>query len=240
VKSADPGSLTPARLGDLCAAFRLSEHQESQLLVILQRIATDARAPTSVRDPERAVDVHLADSLVAMELDALSTPRQIADIGPGAGFPGLALAVALPASEVWLVEAQARKCAFMEEVCAVAQIANARVVCARAEDWSEGIAVNDVVLARAVGPQATVVEYAAPLLRSGGALIDWRGRRDHAAETAGERAARQLGLERTAIRRVEPYPGVRDHHLHVYTKVRETPPGFPRRAGMARRRPLGE
>lgn len=229
---------TSVQLERLCRRYGLNERQHDQFDVILRRLAVSGHAPTAVRDPERAVDVHLADSLVALELDVLSTAGRVVDLGAGAGFPGLPLAVALPASEIRLVEAQARKCVFVESVRVSAQIVNARVVCARAEEWVEGMEINDVVLARALAAQAVVVEYAAPLLRVGGTLVDWRGRRDRAEENAGERAAERLGMKLVEIRRVEPYAGARDHHLHLYLKVRETPGGFPRRAGMARKRPL--
>jgi 16S rRNA (guanine527-N7)-methyltransferase len=238
VKACDSGASVSARLEDLRGRHSLSERQREQLAALLRGLVADERAPTAVRDPARAVDVHLADSLAALELDVLRGASRIADLGSGAGFPGLALAVALPESAFTLVEAQARKCAFVEGLRASAQIANARVVCARAEEWTEGVAVNDVVLARALAAQAVVVEYAAPLLRVGGTLLDWRGRRNDVQERAGERAAARLGLERVEIRHVEPYAGARDHHLHVYRKVRATPEGFPRRAGMAQKRPL--
>lgn len=201
-------------------------------------VATDERSPTTVRDPVRAIDVHLADSLVALEVDALTDAERIADLGAGAGFPGLALAVALPHAEVRLVESQARKCTFMEGLLPRGGVANASVVCARVEEWAEGLRANDVVLARALAAPAVVVEYAAPLLRVGGVLIEWRGRREPEAERLGRGAARQLGMDLAEIRRVEPYEGARDHHLHIYLKSRETPRGFPRRAGMARKRPL--
>ena len=84
-----------------------------------------------------------------------------------------------------------------------------------------------------------VLEYAAPLLEHGGVLVDWRGRRDADQEAAAAGAAEQLGMRLREIRRTEPYEGARDHHLHVYEKVAETPSRFPRRAGVARKRPLG-
>jgi len=113
------------------------------------------------------------------------------------------------------------------------------VVCSRAEEWDEGSSANDVVVARAVGPQPVVLEYAAPLLRIGGALVDWRGRRAPDEEVRSLRAADALGLELAGVEHVQPFEGARDHHLHVYLKVKETPAGFPRRAGMARKRQLG-
>jgi 16S rRNA (guanine527-N7)-methyltransferase len=228
-----------AQLGRLCSRYRLAPRQREQFEEVLRRLAADERAPTTVREPARAVDVHLADSLVALEVDALRTAGRIADLGSGAGFPGLALAVALPGSEVALVESQARKCAFLADVCRAVGATNAQVVCARAEGWAEGRGANDAVLARALAPQAVVVEYAAPLLRVGGTLVEWRGRRDAPDERSGRRAAERLGMELLEVRRVEPHPAARDHHLHLYLKTRPTPAGFPRRAGMARKRPLG-
>jgi len=229
---------TPQRVHHLCCLYGLEDRAESQLTAILAAIVADLQAPTAVREPERAIDVHLADSLVALELELVSKAGQIAEIGAGAGFPGLPLAVALPGSQFRLVESQARKCAFIERVAHSAGIANVETVCARVEEWPEGLGAHDVVLARAVAPQLIVLEYAAPLLRLGGALVDWRGQRDPEQERIATDAAELLGLERESIRRVEPYEGVRDHHLHVYLKVRETPDRFPRRVGMARKKPL--
>ncbi len=228
----------PARLAQLAARFGLAQGQCEQLAALLACLEVDEQAPTTVRESSRAVDVHLADSLVALELGFVREAVRIADIGAGAGFPGLPLAIALPGSGVKLVESQARKCAFIGRVVAAAEIRNARAVCTRVEEWHEGIEAQDVVLARAVGPQPVVLEYAAPLLRVGGALVDWRGQRDQEEERAAVEAAELLGLERESIRRMKPFEGVRDHYLHVYLKLRETPDRFPRRVGVARKKPL--
>jgi len=227
------------RLEELAARYRLDARQRAQLETILQALAADQHAPTTVRDPAQAVDVHLADSLVALEVDALAGARTIADLGAGAGFPGLALAVAMPGASVSLVESQARKCRFMEAVGAAARLINARVVCARAEEWAAGLGANDAVLARALAPAPVVLEYAAPLLRGGGALVEWRGQRDPEGERTARKVAAVLGMEQVEIRRVAPHGHAREHHLHVYLKRGETPSRFPRRAGVARKRPLG-
>jgi 16S rRNA (guanine527-N7)-methyltransferase len=228
-----------SRLAALADRHGLSTGQVTQLGAILTVLASNELAPTTVRDPAQALDVHLADSLVALGLEVVREARRIADIGAGAGFPGLPLAVALPGAEVRLVESQARKCGFIEDVVASSGIANVEVVCTRVEQWPEGVGNNDLVVARAVASQPVVLEYAAPLLRLGGALVDWRGRRGPEEERLATVAAETVGLRLESIRRVEPYEGVRDHHLHVYLKVEETPERFPRRAGMARKKPLG-
>jgi len=228
-----------ARLTALRQRYGLGQRQQARFATILAELSSDPLAPTTVRDPDVAVDVHLADSLVALGLDALGQAVSIADMGAGAGFPGLALAVALPRCSVALVESQARRCAFIERVASAADVQNARVVCARAEEWRDGLAANDVVTARALAAQPVVLEYAAPLLRMEGTLVDWRGRRNAAEEAAAARAAGELGLRLVEIRRVEPFADARDHHLHVYEKTEETPARYPRRTGVARKRPLG-
>jgi 16S rRNA (guanine527-N7)-methyltransferase len=217
----------------------LSPSQLEQVEAMLSLLETDEHAPTSVRDAESARRSHIADSLVALELDVVSGSRRIADLGSGAGFPGLAIAIALPEAEVSLVESQRRKCEFLERMRDAAGIENARVVCARAEEWNAGVGRSDAVLARALAPQAVVLVYAAPLLRMGGALVDWRGRRDPSAEEAADRAASVLGLSRIETRHVTPFVQATDRHLHVFVKVEETPARFPRRPGIARKRPLG-
>ncbi len=226
-------------LAGLAVRYGLDARQLGQLGALLELLEQDEHAPTSVRDPGEAVLAHVADSLVALELDRVRDAGMIADLGSGAGFPGLPLAVALPASELGLLESHARKCLFLDAAAARMGLANARSVCARAEEWQDGARTHELVVARAVAAQPVVLEYAAALLRVGGSLVDWRGRRAAAEERAGDAAAGELGMRRVEIRRVEPFAGTREHHLHVFEKVAETPARFPRRAGMARKRPLG-
>jgi 16S rRNA (guanine527-N7)-methyltransferase len=229
----------PPGLMALAESHGLEAAQARQLWLLLERLAAEETAPTSVKDAAQALDVHLADSLTALELPEVRAASALVDVGAGAGFPGVPLAVALPASRVALLESQSRKCAYMERVLAWAQIGNAEVVCRRAEEWPQGLQAHDVALARAVASQPVVLEYAAPLLRVGGTLVDWRGRREPAEEQAAQAAASELGLALIDVRRTVPFEGARDHHLHVFRKVAQTPIRFPRRAGMARKRPLG-
>jgi 16S rRNA (guanine527-N7)-methyltransferase len=213
--------------------------QISQMEALLEALEVDEHAPTAVRDRDLAAYVHLADALSALQIDGLREAADIADLGAGAGFPGLALAVAQHAARVRLVESNRRKCEFLVRIIETAEITNATVVCARVEEWGEGMEANDAVTARALAAQPVVLEYAAPLLRPQGVLVDWRGRRNQEEEQAADRAAAELGMERTDLLQVEPFPGARDRHLHVFRKTGETPARFPRRPGMARKRPLG-
>jgi 16S rRNA (guanine527-N7)-methyltransferase len=213
---------------------------------LLEALAAEPDPHTTVSDPAAALDTHVADSLSGLEVEALRTAARIADLGAGAGFPGLVLAIALPAARVDLVEAARRKAAVIDRLRQAAQVDNARSVVARAEEWARtppalggGREAYDAVTARAVAPLAVLVEYAAPLLRLDGVLVAWKGARDPAEEGMGRRAADEMGLARADVLRVEPFSGARHRHLHVYRKVVPTPERFPRRPGVAAKRPLG-
>ena len=226
------------RLGELAAQYGLSPAGVGALERLLELVHADPAAPTTVRDPAAAVDAHVADALVALEFDRVREARRIADLGAGAGFPGLVLAAALPDATVALVEATGRKCAFLELAVEAMGLGNVEIVNARAESWPEGIGSRDLVTARAVAPLAVLVEYAAPLLALGGALVAWKGRRDSEEERDAAAAAAATGLDVAEVRPVEPWLGAEHLHLHVYVKVASTPNRFPRRPGMASKRPL--
>jgi 16S rRNA (guanine527-N7)-methyltransferase len=207
---------------------------------ILAALAREPDPHTSV-DPLEAVNVHVADSLAGLAAEPLRTADSIADVGAGAGFPGLVLAATLAHARVDLIEAARRKAAVIERLASAAELGNARAVAERAEDWAagEGRGRYGAVTARALAPLAVLAEYAAPLLADGGVLVAWKGRRNAEEEAAGARAADQLGLGLVEVIPVTPYRGSRNRHLHVYRKVSQTPEGFPRRPGVASKRPLG-
>ena len=159
------------------------------------------------------------DSLRAVELVS-RFDGPIVDVGSGGGAPGIPLAHAFPAREVVLLEAERRKCEFLEQWAPP----NARVVWGRAEeqetDWA-GVAV-----AKALAPPPTAAEWCRPLVREGGAVILWVG--PSAATEAVAAVADRVGGE------LEPSP----EGLIVIRKTGPTPPGFPRRTGVAKKRPL--
>ena len=210
---------------------------------VLELLAADPASLSSVRDRERAWRVHVADSLSGLEL--VGTPARLADVGSGAGFPGLVIAAALPDTSVDMIESTARKCAFIERAIEVAGLENARAVCERAETWAEapepegGREAYGVVTARAVGRLATLAELASPLLRDSGALVAWKGRRDPAEDAELERASEPLAMSPEQVRWVGPYAGSENRHLHLIRKRGPTPAGLPRRPGMAKKRPFG-
>jgi 16S rRNA (guanine527-N7)-methyltransferase len=174
---------------------------------------------TAIRELDEARRVLLDDSLRGLEL-VRQAGGPIVDVGSGGGAPGIPLAHALPEREVVLLEAERRKCTFLEEWAPE----NARVVWGRAEeqacDWA-GIAV-----AKALAHPPTAAEWCLPLVREGGLVVLWVGPSADAARVAAV-AARLAG-------EAEPAP----EGFLVLRKTGPTPAGFPRRPGVAKKRPL--
>lgn len=226
-------------LARLVANHGLAPGAERQLRVLAELLADDPLAPTAIRDRRQVVDRHLADSLVALGFGCFDDGPTMVDIGSGAGLPGLALAIARPESRVTLLEANRRSSEFLRRAVAACGTANASVVNARAEQWPDGLGRFDIATARAVAALDVVMEYAAPLLRVRGLLVAWTGRRDAEADEAAARAAGMIGMTLREVRRVEPFTGAQGRHLHLISKSLETPSGFPRRPGVAAKRPLG-
>ena len=224
---------------------RLDPGTRATLAELVAVLTADPRAPSSVRSAGEAWRVHVADSLSGLEIEELASARLIADVGSGAGLPGLVLAAASRAARVALFECVGRKCEFARRAIAATGIEGARVVCERAETWAAteppegGREAYDAVTARAVGRLATLAELASPLLREGGALVAWKGRRDAEEEAELARAAERLAIEPAEVRAVGPYAGSRHRHLHLLRKAGPTPAGLPRRPGIAKKRPFG-
>jgi 16S rRNA (guanine527-N7)-methyltransferase len=144
----------------------------------------------------------------------------LVDVGSGGGSPGIPLASALPEREVTLLEAERRKCDFLEQWAPP----NARVVWGRAEE--QGVDAYGVALAKALAQPATAVEWCLPLVRPGGAVVLWLG--PSADLSAVAHVSEQVGGAEPEDR----------NGLVVIRKVRATPEGFPRRVGVAKKRPL--
>jgi 16S rRNA (guanine527-N7)-methyltransferase len=214
-----------------------------RLIPVLELLAADPASLSSVRDPERAWRVHVQDSLSGLEL--VGRPERLADVGAGAGFPGLVLAAALPETRVDLLESVGRKCEFIERAIGVAGLENARALPLRSEQWAlepdptGGREAYDVVTARAVGRLATLAELASPLLREGGVLVAWKGRRDPDEEAELARAAERVAMRLEEVRDAGELSGSPNRHLYRARKTGPTPPGLPRRPGIAKKRPFG-
>jgi len=170
---------------------------------------------------DEARRVLLDDSLRSVEV-VRRFDGPIVDVGSGGGAPGIPLAHAFPDREVTLLEANRRKCEFLERW--TVELPNLRVVCGRAEE--QPVDACGVAVAKALAPPPVAAEWCLPLVAPGGAAVLFVG-----PSAEDDRVARVA--ERLAAEPVEEHEG-----LLVVPKLGPTPPGFPRRAGVARKRPL--
>jgi 16S rRNA (guanine527-N7)-methyltransferase len=218
----------------------LSPAQRRSLETVLALLAEERASVSSVTDA-RAWKVHVTDSLTGLEVPELREAHRIADVGAGAGFPGLVLAVALPDAQVDLVESVSRKTAFITHAAQAAAIPNATALTIRAEDLARDEAREsyDIVTARAVARLSTLAELASPLLKENGVLIAWKGRRDAEEEQQLERASEDLAMTPVRILDVGHRAGSEHRHLHVIRKSGPTPANLPRKPGLAKKRPRG-
>lgn len=191
-----------------------------------------------MHEPERIRDVHIADALAGLELDLVRAAGRIADLGSGAGLPGLVLAAALPSAQVTCVESARRKAEWIAATAERCGLENVEAVWSRAEEWSAGIGACDVVVARALAALAVLCEYAAPLLAPRGALVCWKGSVEATEAADGRAAAAVLGLSPPEVLAVTPFAGSERRTLWLFRRVGPVPPNYPRRPGMAAKRPL--
>jgi 16S rRNA (guanine527-N7)-methyltransferase len=184
---------------------------------------------TGVRDPAEGRRVHLDDALAAAEL---IDEGPVVDVGSGGGSPGIPIAAVRPDLRVDLLEARRRRCSFLES--SAADFPNARVVCARAEEHARGAGreAYAVAVAQALAPAPVALEWCLPLVRTGGRVVLLAG------DVELERAAAAAGAVGGGRPEVVARSGSERRSLLVVPKVAATPERFPRRSGVARKRPL--
>jgi 16S rRNA (guanine527-N7)-methyltransferase len=198
---------------------------------------------TAIVEPSEIAVRHVVDSLTATELIRRRRIDRVIDLGSGAGYPGIPLAVAVPLQELLVVESVAKKARFLATVADALSARGLptrfRVAAQRAEalahDASERAAWPAVV-ARAVAPLGDLIELAFPLLQPGGVLIAWKRGSMDAEIASGQRAAEVLGGGTVEASDVAA-PLLVGHRLVVATRTGSVPPGFPRDPRIRGRRP---
>jgi len=205
----------------------LEDAQIDRLARLVELICITPVGVTAIRDPAEAAARHVLDALIGLPAVDAAPPGSLADVGSGGGLPGLVLAVVRPERELHLIEATARKAAFIAEAAAEIGV-SVHVHAERSEDLGRG-ALRDAcacVVARALAPPPVAAELCLPLCAAGGRMVLW------SRESAGVElafAVRELAGELL----VAEAPGVL-----VAGKLAATPERFPRRPGMAAKRPL--
>lgn len=222
---------TEARLHGLV----LPKGASTQLVDALERLRAAPHNLTAISGLEEGIQRHVIDSLVALSLPEVIAARSVADVGSGSGFPGLALAAALPLAEVTLIESVTRKAAWLNSTSD--SFPNIRVVPERSEVVAQGSDRFDLVVARALAPPPVALELCSPLARVGGSVVLWTGHADSERDARTALAAEHLRLSPCRVVPVEPFPGA-NRRLLVFDKPQPTPDKYPRRPGRAGSHPI--
>lgn len=196
---------------------------------------------TAITDPSEIRIKHFLDSLtlarVIQQFDGLS----LLDVGTGAGFPGLALAIAFPKLRVTLMDSSAKKLRFIDHVGAALRLENIRTLHSRAEDAGRAKAHResyDIVTARALGRLPTLMEYTLPLAKLGGEVIAMKGTSAFDETAAAAKAIETLGGELFCIEEIRLPELDKPRYLVVVDKLNPTPRSFPRKPGIPSRAPI--
>lgn len=216
---------------DMDAKARLRAYHEL-LLTHNQRMDL-----TNVPEGEMTIR-HYADSLLPISKELIAQHARIIDVGTGAGFPGLPLAIARPNCEVTLLESKQKRCAFLQTVIDTLALKNVTLACGRAEDLAKAALRErfDLAVARAVAPLNQLLEYLLPYVKPGGQALCWKGPAVFEEQADGQRAANILGGELGDLIDLK-IPG-RSHYIQVVKKTRLTPKKYPRKAGTPGKDPL--
>ncbi len=193
---------------------------------------------TRILGPAEMAESHFVDSIDAARKGYIPADAHIIDIGTGAGFPGVPLAIFLPEAKVTLLDSSEKKTEFIRETCTALGIP-VQVVCGRSEELARGedfFQVFDIAVARAVARLNILLELCAPYVRMGGRFLAYKGAsaEEEVAEAAS--AAKRLGMELEAV--VAAGPASTAHKIAVYRRVGETPPAFPRKYAKIKKAPL--
>lgn len=187
---------------------------------------------------------HLLDSLSCLSLKEVELRGKIIDVGAGGGLPGIPLAIARSELSVTSLEATKKKVKFLQHVKEELRLSNLHVLHARAEDAALDKQFKDghnFAVARALASLPVVLEYCAPFVRMGGIILAMKGRIEEDELLASGRAALKIGAELHRVTQIHLCPELaqKQRHIMIFYKTAPTPSSFPRRTGLAKKRPLG-
>lgn len=189
--------------------------------------------------PEEMPLKHFADSLLPLGRgDWFPTGCSLVDVGTGAGFPGLAIAIARPDMRVHLLDSLRKRCDFLEAVRERLNLQNVDITHARAEDAARGSLRGkyDIASARAVAPMRVLIEYLLPFVKVGGRALCWKG--PGLTEELGEMKSALFLLKGRLGEKLDlDLPGM-GHSVQAVIKTAPTPALYPRQAGMPKKKPL--
>lgn len=196
---------------------------------------------TRITEPEEFLVKHYLDSLVCCRRDEFLKAKKIIDVGTGAGFPGIPLAIMSPDKQFVLMDSLNKRLKIIDELCLDAGITNVQTVHARAEELARNKQHRekyDLCVSRAVANMAVLAEYCLPFIKVGGCLMAYKGPEAAEEAAAAEKAIKLLGGEIQEIyeAKLDQY-GI-SHNILIVKKIKNTASKFPRKAGMPTKEPL--
>lgn len=196
---------------------------------------------TRITEPEEFLVKHYLDSLVCCRRDEFLKAKKIIDVGTGAGFPGIPLAVMSQDKQFVLMDSLNKRLKIIDELCLDAGITNVQTVHARAEELARNKQHRekyDLCVSRAVANMAVLAEYCLPFIKVGGCLMAYKGPEAAEEAEAAEKAIKLLGGEIQEIyeAKLDQY-GI-SHNILIVKKIKNTASKFPRKAGMPTKEPL--
>lgn len=194
---------------------------------------------TAIKDPDEFLLRHYVDSAAVMNIPEYQEACSILDLGTGAGFPGVPLAILSPDKEFVLLDSLRKRLNVIEEFCGELGIHNVKVLHARAEDAGRDKKIRekmDLCVSRAVADLSVLSEYCLPVVRKGGAFIAYKGSDVESEAREAQKAIRVLGGKLDRIEKIS-VQGM-EHSLLVIHKNSKTPAQYPRKAGTPAKSPI--
>lgn len=224
-------------------SFSCSEKSADQFLLYREGVLSwnEKINLTAIRDGQEFLVKHFLDSLLCLDFEEYVCAKRVIDVGTGAGFPGVPLAIMSPEKTFVLMDSLAKRLKVIDTLTAQIDLANVQTIHARAEELARNKQhreAYDLCVSRAVANLAVLAEYCLPFIRPGGALLAYKGPE---AESEAETAGKAISILGGRVERIQPVNlaafGL-DHRIVVIRKVKNTPAKYPRKAGTPAKEPL--
>ncbi len=223
------------------SGIELSEEQQKKFKIYCEFLLeyNEKVNLTALTEKQEVIDMHFIDSLAGMKLKEIKENAKCADIGTGAGFPGVPIAIVRPDVTVALVDSLQKRLTFLDELKEKLELKNVYTVHGRSEDLGRSAEMRekfDCVFSRAVARLNVLLEYDMPFAKVGGSVLAWKGPAFTEEIAEAEKALKVLGgkVENVYTSALED----KSHFIVSVKKTDKTPMKYPRQAGMPKKKPL--